>query len=268
MDKQLQELNRNRTIPIFNCDYDLFDKHLEFYTAMGFEMSYYQKSPYRFASVQKEGVGEFSFYGVKKFEEEGNISGCYVVVPNIRAIYDELKANLKSYFGKIPSKGTPRFSRLNQTAEDWRVNITDPAGNTIIIGESLGDSKSLMKTEDERVKALESKFEKLYVQAYRFAFSKEDFLAARNTIEVALLKFKVDVPNEFLFKAKVLQTEIYVLLEQEDKANEALQEAEHIDLTVDEKENVAEFIERLQELRIELRMTSSSRAGYSNNENL
>ncbi|MCR8844292.1 hypothetical protein NQ117_11405 [Paenibacillus sp. SC116] len=252
MDKQLHELNRNRTIPIFNCDYDLFDTHLEFYTAMGFEMSYYQKAPYRFSSVQKDGIGEFSFYGVKKFEEEGNIGGCYVVVPNIRSIYEELKANLKAYYGKIPSKGTPRFSRLNQTAEDWRVNITDPAGNTIIIGESLGDSTTLMKKEDERVKALESKFEKAYTQAYRFAYSKEDYLAARNTIEAALLKFKEDVTNELLFKAKVLQTEIYVLLGQADKANDALQEVEKITLTADEQANVKESIERLQELREEL----------------
>ncbi|MCQ6545019.1 Protein of unknown function [Bacillus cereus] len=84
--------------------------------------------------------GEFCFYGVKNHKEEGNIGGCYVNVPNVREVYEELKGNLKAYYGKIPSKGNPRFSRLNQTAEDWRFNVTDVNGNTIIIGKQFGDS--------------------------------------------------------------------------------------------------------------------------------
>jgi hypothetical protein len=65
-----------------------------------------------------------------------------------------------------------------------------------------------MKEEDERVRALESKFEKAYATAYRLAYSKEDFLAARNTLEVAFRKYTDDLSIEFLFKAKVLQAEI------------------------------------------------------------
>ncbi|GAB6927359.1 hypothetical protein JCM10914A_13420 [Paenibacillus sp. JCM 10914] len=243
--------NRNRTIPIFDCDYERFDTHLEFYTALGFDITYYQKAPYRFASVAKNGIGEFSFYGVKRYKEEGNIGGCYVVVPNVREIFEELKANLKAYYGRIPYQGTPRISRLNQTAEDWRVNVTDSCGNTMIIGETTGDSTRLMEEEDERVKALESKFEKAYAQAYRFAFSKEDFLAARNTMEVACSKFKEQISNELLFKARILQTEIYLLLGQQEKADGALLEADNIDLTVDEKGRLGEFIERLDELKME-----------------
>lgn len=251
--EQLNEFNRNRIIPMFECDYNLFDNHLEFYTAMGFSISYYQKAPYRFASVEKDGIGEISFYGVKNYKEDGNIGGCYVCVPNVREVFEELKANLKAYYGKIPSKGTPRFSRLNKTAEDWRFNVTDPSGNTVTVGEGFGDSTTLMKKEEERVKALESKFEKAYAQAYRFAYSKEDLLAARNTMEVAFRKLKEDISNILLFKAKVLQTEIFASLDQKDKANNALQEANRIDLilTEDEKETVREFIERLDELRIE-----------------
>jgi hypothetical protein len=252
---QLNELNYNRIIPIFNCDYNLFDSHLEFYTAMGFDIIYYQKAPYRFASVEKDGIGEFSFYGVKNFKEDGNIGGCYVSVPNVREVFEELKANLKAYYGKIPSKGTPRFSRLNKTAEDWRVNITDSSGNTIIIGERFGDSTTLVEAEEDRVRTLESKFEKAYARAYRFAYSKEDYLAARNTIEVAFHKLKEEISNELLFKAKVLQIEIFVSLGQKDKANDALQEADNIEeLTVDEKETLAKFIQRLDELRIEQKL--------------
>ncbi|MFD0587321.1 hypothetical protein ACFQZE_04870 [Paenibacillus sp. GCM10027627] len=250
MNKELNVLNRNRNriIPIFNCDYDTFDTHLEFYTAMGFDIVYYQKAPYRYASVNREGIGEFSFYGVKNFKEDGQVGGCYVVVPNVRQIFEELKANLKAYYGKIPVKGTPKISRLNQTTEDWRVNVTDAVGNTIIIGESFGDSTALMEAEEGRIKALQSKFEKGYAGAYRFAYSKMDYLAARNTLEVAFHKFREEISNELLFKAKVLQADIYNELGQKENADEALQEAASIILTEVEKENVKNELERFHEL--------------------
>ncbi|GAA0379698.1 hypothetical protein [Bacillus horti] len=246
--EQLKEQNRNRTVALFECDYNTFDNHLEFYTALGFEIIYYQKAPYRFASVNKDGIGEFGFHGVKNFKEKGNRGGCYIYVPNIREVFEELKANLKAFYGKIPSKGTPRFSRLNQTAEDWRVNITDPSENMIIIGETFGDSTTLMEAEEERVKALESRFERAYAQAYRFAYSKEDFLAARNTLEVAFHKFDKDFSNAILFKAKVLQADIFVTLGQKHQAKQAIQEAKEVELMPAENESLTEFIERLEEV--------------------
>lgn len=245
------ELNRNRIIPIFDCDYDLFDNHLEFYTALGFNIVYYQKAPYRFASVRKEGIGEFSFYGVKNFKVEGNTGGCYVVVPNIREVYEQFKVKLKDYYGKIPSKGMPRVSRLNKTEEDWRVNITDASGNYIIIGESIGDSIPLKEGEGERDKTLKSKFERAYEQAYRFAYSKEDFLAARNTLEVAFHKLEGEISNEVLFKALVLQAEIFNSLGQFKKSKDTIQEADNIELTISEKEKFKDFVDRLSELQLE-----------------
>lgn len=252
-EEQVVESNSSRMIPLFECDYDIFDSHLEFYTALGFEIIYYQKSPYRFASVKKDTIGEIGFYGARKFKEEGNIGGCYVHVSNIRETYEELKANLKAYYGRVPATGTPRFSRLNKTAEDWRVNITDPSGNTIIVGESIGDSQELMNAEEKRVKALKSKFEKAYSHAYRFTYSKEDFLAARNTLEAAFAKLNEEIPNELLFKAKVLQAEIFLSLSQNEKAKCALHEADNIDLTKDEMKNVGEFTGRFDELKNELK---------------
>ncbi|MDQ0185697.1 hypothetical protein ACFOST_13485 [Cytobacillus kochii] len=249
--EQVSGKSCNKIIPLFECDYNLFDTHLEFYTAMGFDIIYYQKAPYRYASVEKDGISEIGFYGARKHNEEGNIGGVYVQVPNVREVFEELKANLKAYYGRVPSKGTPRFSRLNKTAEDWRVNITDPSGNTIIIGESIGDSQELMDAEEKRVKALKSKFEKAYTQSYRFAYSKEDFLAARNTMEAAFAKLSEEISNELLFKARVLQTELFLSLRQMEKAKFALHEADNIDLSEDEMGNVEEFIVRLDELKNE-----------------
>lgn len=125
-------------MPIYDCDYDNYDKHLVIYSTLGFEIIYYQKCPYRFATVKSD-FTKISFFGVKNLRvEEGG--GCYTHVPNVENVYTTLRANNKKYYGKIPSKGLPRISRLNQTAEDWRVNINDLSGNTLIIGEVYGNS--------------------------------------------------------------------------------------------------------------------------------
>ncbi|MBM7632083.1 hypothetical protein [Geomicrobium sediminis] len=238
----------SRTIALFDCDYHKFDEHLEFYTALGFDIVYYQKAPYRYASVKMDGLTEIGFYGARNDREGINRGGCYVEVSNVREVYNQLRANLKAYYRRIPVKGTPRISRLNKTAEDWRVNITDLNENTIIIGESLGDSTTLMQREEARVKALQSKFEKLYASAYRFAYSKEDYLAARNTLEVAFNKFVTDASNEYVVKARVLQAEVFDSLNQHGRAKEAATLAKAIVVSEQEQVALQATYERLREL--------------------
>ncbi|GAK08804.1 hypothetical protein [Geomicrobium sp. JCM 19038] len=243
--------NTSRTIALFDCDYHKFDEHLEFYTALGFDIVYYQKAPYRYASVKMGGLTEIGFYGARNDREGINRGGCYVDVPDVREVYEQLRANLKAYYGRIPVKGTPRISRLNKTAEDWRVNITDLNENTIIIGESLGDSTTLMQREEARVKALQSKFEKLYASAYRFAYSKEDYFAARNTLEVAFNKYVNDGSDEYVVKARVLQAEVFDALNQRDRAIEAITLAKEIVVSELEQAALRTTYERLRELEQE-----------------
>ncbi|SMF85103.1 hypothetical protein SAMN05661091_2872 [Paenibacillus uliginis N3/975] len=197
--QELNELKKNRTIPIFDCLYEI-DQQIEFYTALGFKITYYQKAPYRFVSVKNE-FTELSFYGEKNFDLEQKQGGCYIVVSDIETVYNRLKSNLKTFYGKIPVKGLPRFSRLNLTAEDRRFNITDPSGNTLIVGEPLGDSTTLMDRYTEDTKNA-SKFEKAYKWAFRYAYSKEDFLGASNLLESAFNKQSDPLSNELYFKAK------------------------------------------------------------------
>lgn len=247
--QELNELKKNRTIPIFHCLYEI-DQHLEFYTALGFEITYYQKAPYRFASVKNE-FTELSFYGDKSFDIEQRQGGCYIVVSDIETVYTRLKTNLKEYYGKIPVKGMPRFSRLNLTAEDRRFNITDPSGNTLIVGEPLGDSKTLMDKYTEDTKNA-SKFEKAYKWAYRYAYSKEDFLGAINLLESTFSKQSDLIPNKLYFKAKVLQVDVLVTLGRTEKAKEIAQEIDSFTLSTDEETVLQNEIHRFSEIKEEL----------------
>lgn len=247
--QELNELKRNRTIPIFDCLYEI-DKQLEFYTALGFDITYYQKAPYRFASVKNE-FTELSFFGDKNFNIDQKHGGCYIVVSNIDDIYMKLKTNLKKYYGKIPSKGIPRISRLNTTAEDRRCNITDPSGNTLIIGEPLGDSTEVINEEKEQLKT-SSKYEKIYKLAYKYAYSKEDFLAASNLLESIFNKQCDTVSNELYFKAKVVHLDVSLTLNRQEKAMKIIQELESIQLTLNEKSKVGNEMQRLEDIKYEM----------------
>lgn len=76
------------------------------------------------------------------------------MVSDIDKVYETLRGNLKKYYGKIPISGLPRFSKLNKTTEDRRFNITDPSGNTLIVGEPFVDSTTLMDEEEKRLKSI------------------------------------------------------------------------------------------------------------------
>ncbi len=232
--------NVNKTIPIFDCIYDM-DKHLEFYTALGFEIIYYQKSPYKFSSVKNE-FTEISFFGDKTHDINGKTGGCYIVVNEVQEIFNSLKANLKKYYGKIPLKGIPRISRLNKTSEDLRFNITDPSGNTLMIGEPF---ENPIISEEENL----SEFEKLYNKAYRFAYSKEDLHGAINTIKYAFSSHSKNLKREYKFKGLVILMDCYFLLEKFDQAKEFLKEIESLKIKKEESCNFSYDMERFLEIK-------------------
>ncbi|MGX7417702.1 hypothetical protein ACWOFR_02740 [Carnobacterium gallinarum] len=238
----------NQTIPIFNCFYEL-DSTLEFYIALGFKLSYYQKAPYRFASIQN-GVMELSFYGDKKYDATEHTSGCYVILENITELHASMKKNLRAFYGKVPIQGLPRISRLNKTTEDYRFTITDPSGNVVIFGEPLGDSTTLMTEEEIRVKNA-TKTEKLYTQAYRYAYSKEDYPAAYHTLTFLLHKYKSELPITLLIKAKVLEIDLLISLDRISLAKQKIQDITLISVTEKDNLDLQLSLERLKEIKEE-----------------
>lgn len=247
-------LIKNKTIPIFDSIYDL-DTHLEFYSAMGFKVTYYQKSPYRYASVESS-FTNIDFFANKEHDKEKG-GGCYIVVPNVKEIYDDVIASLKESYGKIPSKDLPRVSKLNKTAEDNRFLINDPSGNTLIIGTPFGDSTELMDQEERRLK-YSTKKEKAYSQAYRFAYSKEDFVAAKYLLEANFAEQDEDIPDTLYFKAKVLEADILLSLGNNEKVMELVEVLQSFSFIIEDKDAISSEAERLNEIEEEIALKIDS----------
>ncbi|SDN11866.1 hypothetical protein SAMN05444921_119106 [Streptomyces wuyuanensis] len=62
-----------RTIPILPCR--TIEPVLDFYTALGFEVTFRQRSPRPYAVVERGGI-ELQFFGIKRHEPAESVSTC------------------------------------------------------------------------------------------------------------------------------------------------------------------------------------------------
>ena len=125
------DLPPERMIPLIPCR--SIDDQIAFYEALGFEVTYRQKTPNVYASVRR-GVIELHFFVMKGYEPADSYSTCYVLVSDVDRLYAEFRAGLKGALGRVPSRGIPRIGALGDMSYGVRqFLLTDPGGNIIRI---------------------------------------------------------------------------------------------------------------------------------------
>ncbi|MEO3972297.1 VOC family protein [Streptomyces sp. CAU 1734] len=131
-----------KTIPLLPCRTELLDSVIAFYTALGFETTFRQKSPYAYAVVER-GTVELQFHGMKEYDPAGSYSGCYVTTGAVDELYETFRAGLKAAYGRIPARGLPRIGPLKDMSYGVRqFLLTDPTGNSIRIGQPISEDPS------------------------------------------------------------------------------------------------------------------------------
>jgi hypothetical protein len=108
-------------IPLFACK--SLDTTLGFYEALGFETTYRQEKPYLYGAVNK---GDIHL----NFANHQKEATCLVILPDIALHYRTFADALREKFGKIPTAGLPRITRLQPG--QTRFSIFDPEGNTLL----------------------------------------------------------------------------------------------------------------------------------------
>ncbi len=229
-----------RVIPILPCR--TLQPVLDFYTALGFEVTFQQKSPNPFAVVQR-GAIELQFFGMKKYEPTESFSTCYVLTDDVDPLYETFRAGLKSAYGKIPTRGLPRIGPLRDMSYGVRQFLmSDPGGNCIRIG---------MKTsEDQRHRpAPKETFARALHNATLFADSHEDPEGAAKIID-RVLKLEDEEPTRVqLLRLLVLRSDVAGRLGDDGTAADLLKKAAAVQLTDEEAESARDDLARLQELR-------------------
>jgi hypothetical protein len=122
-----------KTIPILPCR--TLQPVLDFYTALGFEVTYRQKSPNPYAVVERGGI-ELQFFGVKDYEPAASLSTCYVLTDDVDGLHAAFRTGLKQAYGRIPTRGLPRIGPLRDMSYGVRqFLLSDPGGNCVRVGQ-------------------------------------------------------------------------------------------------------------------------------------
>lgn len=112
-------------IPLFSCG--SLNETLEFYETLGFEVTYQQETPYLYSVVRRGGV-ELHFSKLTMWQTKNAV--CLVFVPQVVAYHCVFADALRSKYGKVPTAGLPRITRLRQG--QTRFHIFDPSGNVLL----------------------------------------------------------------------------------------------------------------------------------------
>ncbi|GKQ36872.1 VOC family protein [Streptomyces sp. A012304] len=228
------------TIPMLPCR--SLQPVLDFYTVLGFEVTFRQKSPNPYAVVQRGGI-QLHFFGMKKYEPTESYSTCYIRTDDVDALHEAFRTGLKAAYGRVPTRGLPRIGSLKDTSHGVRqFLVTDPGGNCLRIGQPTS-------RDHHHRPAPEEPFSRALHHAALLADSRDDPAGAAKIIERVLRRADERPTPVQLLRLLVLRADVARRLGDETTATSALAEAEAVHLTAEERRAVRDDLERLEELR-------------------
>ncbi|MEV5546352.1 VOC family protein [Streptomyces sp. NPDC052309] len=228
------------TVPILPCRN--LEPVLGFYTALGFEVTFHQRSPNPYAVVRHGGI-ELHFFAMKRYEPADSFSTCLVRTDDVDGLYESFRAGLKSAYGRVPTRGLPRIGALRDTSFGTRQFLmTDPGGNCVRVGQPVDD--------DQRHRpAPEETFARALHHASLLADSRDDPQAAAKVLDRVLGPTDERPTPVQLLRLLALRADVAGRLGDEETAAAALDRAAGIPLTEPERSAVRDDLARIEELR-------------------
>lgn len=212
---------------------------LDFYRALGFEVTYQQQSPYVWAATKRGGFN-LHFYGLKEMKSEECHSCCLVQVDDPEPLHKTFSEALRTKYGKLPVAGFPRITRFKPG--QTRFTVVDPNGNSVVY---------LRRDEPEGKDQKLTGLPKALATATRLRDSKNDDAAAAKVLDVALARYQ-DAPPLDRARALAARAELAVALGEVELLRTVRAELQAIDLPDQDREKyrheleAAESLERTQ----------------------
>jgi hypothetical protein len=242
VDDERATLPSDRMIPILPCR--SIDDQLTFYESIGFEVTYRQKAPNAYASVQR-GAIELHFFVLKGYEPAASYSSCYVFVSDVDGLYADFRAGLKRSLGRVPTRGIPRLGALTDMSYGVRQFLmTDPGGNIIRIGQPLAAGVDPAAPPGSRL-------EKALVAANLLLYSKGDPETTARVIDDALAATP-DTPDVLHVRARIMRADAAHSVGDDALAATLLDEVAQLALSADDRASIADDLARADELRLAL----------------
>jgi len=215
---------------------------LEFYVALGFEITYQQQRPNVYASVRRGGI-ELHFFSLKGYVPADSYSTCLVIVPDADALHKAFSEGLRAHYGKVPLAGIPRISKPNHNNADGdrRFIVVDPGGNWIRFIQRASESTN------KGYQVASTKLAQAIHTAGILADSHGDHAAAAKLLDVALAREANPSAKERL-QVMVARAWVAVTMDDQTLARTILDDIRQIPLRDDERGALAAELKRADEL--------------------
>jgi hypothetical protein len=231
-------LPSERMIPLQPCR--SIEDQIAFYESLGFEVTYRQKVPNVYASVQRGSI-ELHFFVMKGYDPAASYSTCYALVTGIDDLYAAFREGLKQSLGRIPTRGIPRIGVLRDMSYGVRqFLLTDPGGNIIRIGQPLDGTQEAQAPGSRLEKALEA--------ATLLMDSKGDPETAARVLDGAL-SVTIDPPAALLVRARILRADAALALGDDAVAAVELEAVAGLALDPADRRALRDELARAEDLR-------------------
>ena len=231
------------TIPILPCA--SIKTTLEFYVALGFEITYQQEKPNTYACIKYEDI-DLHFFSMNGYEPKDSYSTCVVLVPDLAGLHQVFSSRLRQNYGKLPVVGIPRMSKLNNSNSDkqLRFNIVDPGGNWVRF---VQKGEQPAKSDDAAEKGVQTKLSRATHAADWLIEAVGDFEGAAKTMDKALAQEQA-APPVHRVQALVLRAGIAIHMGDRELAHQILSEARGIELDESDRAALGDTIQRAADL--------------------
>ncbi|MGW0178334.1 glyoxalase [Nocardia sp. NPDC003345] len=207
------------------------DVTLDFYEALGYEITYRQTKPYVYGAIKAHGC-DLNFTDPQGEESKEGVAGCLVLVDDIAARHRAFTLGLRKRFGAIPAKGCGRITRFRPG--QTRFSLIDPDGNWITYIEK-SEPEDLEYGGSEELTGLA----RVLDNARILRDFKTDHRAAERAIEAGLHRYGAEASRSELARAHAALAELAVALENPEKADERRADLRALALTADERAALA-----------------------------
>ena len=226
------------TIPVLPCI--SLPETLTFYRTLGFEVTHEQTKPNVYAATSRGDI-HLHFMGIKGLNPAEAYSTCLVLVPEIDELHQSFTDALRRLYGKIPTAGQPRITRLRKGQS--RFTVVDVAGNYVIfIKQGTPDDY-----DEGAAPQSNSRLGKALRTAARLRDFRNDDPAAAKVLDLALAQ---EGPSDRIERARALaaRLELALAMDDEGRAGTVRTALAALALSAEESAQVPELraVERLE----------------------
>jgi catechol 2,3-dioxygenase-like lactoylglutathione lyase family enzyme len=225
-------------IPLFPCV--SLDETLDFYRALGFEVTHEQTSPYVYGAVRWGGF-DLHFFRPKGRSPTKAAGTCLVIVAEVGPLHQAFVLALRRKYGKLPTADHPHISRLRRG--QCRFNLVDPAGNSLIF---IGRDEQFEYPDWEEWSRLPPLLMALETAANLRDMQWDDAAAAK-VLDVALARQQAAAPVERA-RALAARAELAVALGEVERLAAVRAELQQVPLSNEDRERLREELQAADEL--------------------